>query len=49
VPAGTVHASFNAGHAEARLVAILGPCVGERGYELVDVAADPPWNSLRSR
>ena len=47
VPAGMVHASFNAGTSDARIVAILGPCVGEGGYELVDVAAEAPWNGLR--
>jgi hypothetical protein len=29
------------------MLAILGPCVGEVGYELVDVAGDAPWNGLR--
>ena len=47
IPAGTVHASFNAGAADAKLVAILGPCVGEGGYELVDVAGEAPWNTMR--
>ena len=47
VPAGVVHASFNAGAGEAKIVAILGPCVGEGGYELVDVAGESPWNGLR--
>ena len=47
IPADMVHASFNVGAADARIVAILGPCVGEAGYELVDVAGDAPWNALR--
>ncbi|MCB1972180.1 MAG: cupin domain-containing protein [Geminicoccaceae bacterium] len=47
VPAGMVHASFNAGTGEAKIVAILGPCVGEQGYELVDVAGEAPWKDLR--
>jgi quercetin dioxygenase-like cupin family protein len=47
VPKGVVHASFNAGEGDARIAAILGPCVGEIGYELVDVAAEAPWNTLR--
>ena len=47
VPAGVVHASFNVGEGDAQIVAILGPCVGDGGYELVDVAADAPWNGLR--
>jgi quercetin dioxygenase-like cupin family protein len=44
---GVVHASFNVSARDARLLAILGPCVGPEGYELVDVAAQEPWASLR--
>ncbi len=47
IPANTVHASFNTGHQPIKLLAILGPCVGEAGYELVDVADQSPWNTLR--
>jgi quercetin dioxygenase-like cupin family protein len=47
VGAGTVHASFNTGGQTARLTVALGPCVGETGYELIDVSGDEPWNSLR--
>ena len=47
LPADMVHASFNVGDTDARIVAILGPCVGEGGYELVDVAGEAPWNTLR--
>jgi quercetin dioxygenase-like cupin family protein len=47
IPADMVHASFNVGDREAKLLAILGPCVGPIGYELVDVAGDPPWNKLK--
>ena len=47
VPADMVHASFNIGDGEARIIAILGPCVGENGYELVDVASEAPWQGLR--
>ena len=47
IGADVVHASFNVGEGEARLLAILGPCVGEGGYELVDVAGEAPWNGLR--
>lgn len=48
IPADMVHASFNAGADTAKIIAILGPCVGEGGYELVDVAGEAPWNSLRN-
>lgn len=47
IPADAVHASFNCGDTPAQLLAILGPCVGDAGYELVDVASDEPWASLR--
>ena len=47
VPADMVHASFNVGDGDAKIVAILGPCVGEIGYELVDVAQEAPWKGLR--
>ncbi len=43
----TVHASFNTGKTTARLLAILGPAVGEAGYELVDVSEETPWVRLR--
>jgi quercetin dioxygenase-like cupin family protein len=42
IPADVVHASFNAGDQPAKIVAILGPCVGPVGYELVDVAPISP-------
>lgn len=42
-----VHASFNVGDKNAKLLAILAPCVGSEGYELVDVAGLEPWASLR--
>ena len=47
IGADVVHASFNAGEAEAQLLAILGPCVGDQGYGLVDVAGKTPWKDLR--
>ncbi len=47
VPKGVVHASFNAGEGEARIAAILGPCVGDVGYVSVEMGAEAPWNTLR--
>lgn len=47
IPAGVVHASFNVGQAEAKVVAILGPCVGAVGYEVVEMGAEAPWKTLR--
>ena len=42
-----VHASFNSSDRSARVLAILGPSIGTDGYELVDVAAEEPWASIR--
>jgi quercetin dioxygenase-like cupin family protein len=47
IPGGVVHASFNVGDADAKIVAILGPCVGKIGYEVVDVAGEAPWKTMR--
>ena len=49
IPKGVVHASFNVGDDSAQLLAILGPSVGEEGYELADVSGQEPWASLRPR
>lgn len=48
IPAGLVHASFNISEKPVKALAILGPCIGEEGYELVDVSDQAPWNELRS-
>ncbi len=48
IPKNTVHGCFNTSQQEARLLAILGPCVGSEGYETVDVSAESPWSTLRS-
>jgi quercetin dioxygenase-like cupin family protein len=47
IGADVVHASFNVGDTDAQLLAILGPCVGEGGYETVEVGNEAPWNALR--
>jgi quercetin dioxygenase-like cupin family protein len=47
IPANTVHASFNVGGTDARLIVVLSPCVGSIGYELVEVADETPWKDLR--
>jgi quercetin dioxygenase-like cupin family protein len=47
IPGGVVHASFNVGDTDAKIVAILGPCVGRIGYEVVDVAGEAPWKTMR--
>ena len=48
IGADVVHASFNVSDKPAKLLAILGPCMGEGGYELVEVFDQEPWKSLRS-
>ena len=45
--AGVVHASFNVSLAPAKLLAILGPCVGEGGYVSVEMGEEEPYKSLR--
>jgi quercetin dioxygenase-like cupin family protein len=47
IDANVVHASFNVSRDPAKLIAILGPCVGEGGYVVEEVADQAPWNSLR--
>ena len=42
-----VHASFNNSNAPAKLLAILGPCVGDGGYVSVEMGDQEPWASLR--
>ncbi len=47
IPAGCVHASFNRSARDAKLLAILGPSVNDQsGYEVTEVADQPPWNTL---
>lgn len=48
IDADVVHASFNTSSEDAHLQVVLGPSVGEGGYELVDVSGEEPWASLRS-
>ena len=48
MPAGTVHASFNAGDTRPRLLAVFGPGVGS-GFDTIDMAGEAPWNTLRGR
>ena len=47
IDADVVHASFNVSDDTAMAMVTLGPCVGEAGYELVDVSDQEPWKSLR--
>jgi quercetin dioxygenase-like cupin family protein len=47
IPPDVVHASFNVGQSDATMLAIFGPCVGEDGYEVIDVADEAPWKALR--
>ncbi len=47
IAAGVVHASFTLGDKPAKLIAVLSPCIGEGGYEMVEVSSEAPWNGLR--
>jgi quercetin dioxygenase-like cupin family protein len=48
IDAGVVHASFNTGDKPAKVLAILGPCVGEIGYATEPVHEQAPWDTLRA-
>ena len=48
VPADIVHASFNVGKDDAKVLAIFGPCVGPEGIGYVEVAGEAPWKGLRT-
>lgn len=47
IPAGRVHASFNAGDTDVRMLAKFSPCVGE-GFESIEVSGEAPWKELRA-
>lgn len=47
IPPDVVHASFNVSANPAKLLAILGPCVGDGGYVSIEVGAEEPWRRLR--
>ncbi len=47
IKADIVHASFNKSSTPAKLLAILGPCVGDGGYVSVEMGDQEPWVSLR--
>jgi quercetin dioxygenase-like cupin family protein len=49
MPSRVVHATFNIGAEDAKVVAILGPCVGDMGVEQVDVSGEAPWSGLRAK
>lgn len=46
IPPGVVHASFNVGDNEGKVIAIFGPCMGD-GFEMIDMAGEAPWKNLR--
>ncbi|MDX1416416.1 MAG: cupin domain-containing protein [Candidatus Promineifilaceae bacterium] len=47
IGADVVHASFNVSDGPAVAMVTLGPCVGDGGYEVVEVGDEEPWKSLR--
>jgi quercetin dioxygenase-like cupin family protein len=49
IPRKAVHASFNTSKQPARVLAILGPCVGKDGYECVDVFETEAWKNVRTQ
>lgn len=47
IPMGTVHASFNAGDDDLRMIASFAPSIGDIGFTMINVAAEAPWAGLR--
>jgi quercetin dioxygenase-like cupin family protein len=48
IPVDKVHATFNTGQVDAKMLAILGPAIDdENGYEVDEVADQEPWSGLR--
>lgn len=48
LPAGVVHASHNALDGKSRVLAIVGPCVGD-GFASEELADTAPWSTLRRK
>ncbi|NBX35152.1 cupin domain-containing protein [bacterium] len=48
IPAGVVHATFNASGGDATILAILSPGASQ-GPFMVDVSDQEPWRGLRAR
>lgn len=44
---GVIHATFNIGGGDARVIAAFGPCT-EAGLDMVDVSGEAPWRGLRA-
>jgi quercetin dioxygenase-like cupin family protein len=47
IPAGMVHASFNVGDGDVKMLAIFGPSVGD-GFETIEMSSEAPWKTLRT-
>jgi quercetin dioxygenase-like cupin family protein len=47
IDANVVHASFNVSSRPAKLMVVLGPCAGDGGYVVDEVADQLPWSGLR--
>lgn len=45
--ANTPHATFNIGDTPAEVSVVIGPAKGPDSYEVVDVASEEPWASIR--
>jgi quercetin dioxygenase-like cupin family protein len=46
--AGVVHATFNTGAEDAKVIAILAPSAGEMGVEQIDVSGEAHWKGLKA-
>jgi quercetin dioxygenase-like cupin family protein len=49
IPRNLVHATFNVSDRPVKALAILGPSIGEEGYEVIEVFDEEPWSKLRKQ
>jgi quercetin dioxygenase-like cupin family protein len=47
IPSGVVHATFNDTKSDAKVYVTFSPCVGDFGFESIDVSGEMPWKELR--
>ena len=47
IPAGMIHASFNVGEGDVKMLAIFGPSAGD-GFETIEMSSKAPRKALRA-
>ena len=48
IPKGVVHASFDAGDVDLRMIVVFSPSIGEAGFTAIEMAGEAPWTDLRA-